>query len=311
MDKRLEYVDVAKGIGMICVIAIHVSNTTIFSSPYIKGYYMPIFFFLSGLFIKELPFKTILIKKIIPYIFFSILAIAVKLASDYKSYNEIIKTIINPYDCINGPLWFLLSLFWGNLIFCYVLQKTKRTLFRLFCFISISMVGFYLTKMTIYNHHIIFPLFLSTSMTSIIFIYIGFVYKKHINLERNKFDVIYLVISISIYLFILLYWGNNNIEMIWNKYSLPYFPTVLGGISISLSLLYICKFLKRVPIISHIGKYSLIVLSTHTILIPFINKISVYPYLNILIIILISYPIIYILKTYFPKFCAHPPLIKK
>lgn len=167
-----------------------------------------------------------------------------------------------------------------------------------------------MSRITIFNHHVILPYFLSTSMTSLIFIHCGNIYRKINGLAPSKNDILFLILTVSLFIFIQLYYGPNDINMMWNKYSSPYIPTVLGGVSGSLSIIYICKYIKYIPIISYIGRYSLIVLSTHILLIPLIKNISTNPYINLFILIIFSCPIIYLFKTYFPKYCAQAPLIK-
>ena len=66
MPKRIKYIDIAKGIGILLVVMGHNDLMAIF--PFIKklifSFHMPLFFFLSGYFINTLtPFKVFFKKR--------------------------------------------------------------------------------------------------------------------------------------------------------------------------------------------------------------------------------------------------------
>jgi fucose 4-O-acetylase-like acetyltransferase len=63
MEKRVGYIDIAKGIGIILVVMGH--NDFSLISPFVHkmiySFHMPMFFFMSGLFFKpDAPFRTFL-----------------------------------------------------------------------------------------------------------------------------------------------------------------------------------------------------------------------------------------------------------
>ena len=121
--------------------------------------------------------------------------------------------------------------------------------------------------------------------------------------------MLYFLLSLLIFIAIQYFTGPNHIEMIWNKYSQSYPITVLGGITGSISIIYLCKFIRWIPIVSYIGRYSLIALAMHGILIPYI-RFFINPDLNLLILVLVLCPTIYVFKTYLPKMCAQQPFFK-
>lgn len=316
---RKEYIDLAKGVCIIFVMAIHLSNDMIFSIPYIMSFRMPFYFFICGLFVStKYSYRQFVVKKVnallVPFIFFSIIALIQQLLTTIveppHDYSKILKTILSPYQCINGPLWFLVCLFFSYLIYYFLKKKISKESLRALAVILISFSGYFMSKITVFGHHIILPFFLSTSMTALIFIYMGGVFRTHLNLlEHSKRDVIYFILSLIIFIAIQYYLGPNEINMMWNKYSQPYVFTVLGGISGSLIVIYVCKFIKCIPIVSYIGRYSLIALAVHSIIMPYI-AITPNDYINFLILILCLCPIIYICKTYLPMLCAQKPFFR-
>ena len=59
--KRIDYVDIAKGIGIVLVVMGHNDFALIspFAHKFIYSFHMPMFFFMSGMFFKpDIPFWT-------------------------------------------------------------------------------------------------------------------------------------------------------------------------------------------------------------------------------------------------------------
>lgn len=319
--QRKGYIDLAKGICIVCVMAQHLSHDTILSSPYITSFRMPFYFFICGLFVStQYTYKQFAIKKVnallVPFAFFSALALITALITasvkQPVDYMPILKTIISPYSCINGPLWFLICLFSAYMMYFGIKKSLSNPYLQAIAVFGISVAGFYMSRFTLWGHHIILPFFLSTSMTSLSFIYLGGLFREKSNIFTQMGggkDTVYFLLSLLTFITIQYTTGPNHIEMIWNKYSQSYLITVLGGISGSTTIIYLCKFIKRVPIISYIGRYSLIALAMHSILLPHIKFFS-NSNLNLLVLIIVLCPTIYIFKTYLPKLCAQQPFFK-
>jgi fucose 4-O-acetylase-like acetyltransferase len=71
-NNRLSYMDIAKGFGILCVIAGYMGNETI--NRFVFSFHMPLFFIISGYFVSERLSSFELLKKrvsqlIPPYIF--------------------------------------------------------------------------------------------------------------------------------------------------------------------------------------------------------------------------------------------------
>ena len=145
MDDRVEYIDTAKGIGILLVVIGHVvysNNYPLHGAAtvcnFIYSFHMPLFFIISGLCIKEnkqLSFNTI--KKmakiyLIPYVVWSIL---------YLLLFQVIFTVLKQptvfsFDdahfahaisiCGLAPLWFLLALFISEAIVLIVKPILKN-----------------------------------------------------------------------------------------------------------------------------------------------------------------------------------------
>lgn len=72
MQKRIDWIDIAKGIGIISVILGHL-RTPLYISEMIFSFHMPLFFVISGYFYKERKLKNFIFLKykslILPYIY--------------------------------------------------------------------------------------------------------------------------------------------------------------------------------------------------------------------------------------------------
>ena len=119
-QKRIEFIDLAKGICILCIVLGHIGiDTTI---PGITNFVMPVFFVLSGLFFKDNEgVKTFTIKKInkllVPFLFFYLIGYvvfyALKLLAPQLLVTDAngIDDVFNNRQYFNGPIWFLISLF--------------------------------------------------------------------------------------------------------------------------------------------------------------------------------------------------------
>ena len=57
MTKRLTYIDIARGIAIICIVLGHLGNATI--NKIVFTFHVPIFFFITGYFTTDkLPIKN-------------------------------------------------------------------------------------------------------------------------------------------------------------------------------------------------------------------------------------------------------------
>ncbi|HEY3369460.1 MAG TPA: acyltransferase family protein [Prolixibacteraceae bacterium] len=130
MAKRIEYIDIAKGIGILLVVMGH--NDFGLVSPFfyklIYAFHMPLFFFVSGMFFKtEIPFLTLLRRRfrslIQPYlviiliIFFMTLSFT-KVNFDVATARVLKAMYANGHYIDWVQLWFLPHLFALN-IFAY------------------------------------------------------------------------------------------------------------------------------------------------------------------------------------------------
>lgn len=172
-QKRIEWVDIARGIAIICMVAGHTSIPEVLSK-YIWSFHMPLFFVVSGLFFnpdKLGSFKVFIKRRlrtlIIPYWFFTFIVITGYLGTEY----------FKPIQIIEGwtgyALWFVPVLFCAELVF-YPISKLKREWLTL-TVIFLTAIGYILSE-----SHIRLYFKLDVVPFAIFFIAFGYLFKNSI-----------------------------------------------------------------------------------------------------------------------------------
>lgn len=315
---RIEFIDLAKGICILLVVLVHHKIGA--SIPMLTALRMPLYFVLSGLFFKEYSgFIHFLIMKInrliIPFCFFMGLYMLVELPR--ISLHGIINTFKTPFIepvVANIPIWFLLCLFFVNL-FYYVLHTrinnmTVKALVVAFLGIIGVVLGYYDTYL---------PLFIGNAFSATPFFFVGIVLRKMPILYESKHDgalyILAVVLLVATFTYCALqgdpafiarlnYFKGNPIEI--------YIVSIVAVVG----FLLLCKALKWMPILSYIGRYSIIVLGLHVIFRDYgyvvIEKTIHYQIANwqaFVLSFILSWILIPVFRKFFPKFTAQDNLI--
>ena len=278
MKQRIEWIDTAKGIVILIVVMEH--TTGIASTPLgliLRNFDMPLYFVLSGIFFKTYGcFWNFVIKKtdslLIPTFFFFwggcfVYAIlqSVGLHFVIPFQPKYLLDLFMPYEEIycNGVVWFLIALFWVNLI-CYSLMKYLHGIRLIVCVIVCGLLGV--------SGIIHLPYFIDTALSAIPFFYAGIVIKKSGVLNEWKHDNKLLLISLLCGILLVVF--AQRCSMPSNEYTHPlwYHAIALSGVFMTLA---ISKRIGKIPVLSTIyGRYSLIVLGTHALLINPVRRFS-------------------------------------
>lgn len=335
MKQRIDFIDLAKGICISLVVLLHVYGDL--SGALIKVmnlFRMPLYFFLSGLFFKTydgfVPFvKKKTNKLLIPFILtFVIIIIPTTLFLEIKGGHTIImKNIIWALDGkmnlgIDGASWFLLCLFFVNLLFYIVFLMTNRNIIGVSILSCVcGILGYTLGCMGFW-----LPLWIDSSFTAMPFFLMGYLMRNYGNLLYGRYSR-KDSLSFAFFLLILLivYWYDESrstgiIAFGENVYDINIVSLYLGGFSGTYCVILFSKRVNKVPILSYIGRYSIVVLLTH-LLYLFAIRNTLYqldiPQNNIwinlfvfLIIMILSVPTIKFCITYLPYWFAQKDLIK-
>ena len=321
-QKRIEFIDLAKGICIILIILGHCSLQ--FSIPGLTEFVMPAFFVLSGLFFKEYKdSKTFFVKKtngiFVPFLFFYLTAYIVFYTLKFYApqllvtHAEGITDLFDNRQYFNGPIWFLISLFWSN-IYLYIINRTvKKDYLRIAIVIFIGFIGWLLGQ-----KGIIAPMFMDVALTTLPFFATGYYLKKTALIYPNKCDKYNLLFIIALWVpaFLLSQYTYIRISFHYNiiEGTFTYLASLIG----TLLIVLICKRIKSLPFISYCGRYSLVLLCVHHMiyrpLMVLLPKTGIELLCNnwsiAIITLLLSALCIPVCKKLIPWFVAQKDLIK-
>lgn len=275
MEKqRIEYIDLAKGLCISLVVLYHIHCFETTTETALQFFRMPLYYFLSGIFFKEYGNLALFsIKKanklIIPFLFFFLVAYAAGIACHFLRFYE--RGIIEEpfhwnmiFDIFtkmgrgedigyNVPIWFLLSLFEANLLFYFLragIRNDKALLAVSFAIGILSvMAGIHKWPYCLDRTLIALPFFAAGHALKARLLHLGEIRKgKLLALAVGCFAVIYCLAMLS--------------KPMRDGFFVRY---VAGFVGICL-ILALAKALKRLPLFSYIGRYSIIVLGFHMFL---------------------------------------------
>ena len=308
-SKRLNYIDMSKGIAILLVVFGHISQVTDNMKILIYAFHMPIFFIISGLMMKHTVIgnknflynlkhkvKTILI----PYVSFEFVYTILRMFTKGFTLNNFIERFVKESLMLKPQiisLWFLIALFVAQIIFMLYLKLNKNVNY----FIAICLVFSF-----IYVFHIktenIYLLIIGQSLLGMSFLSIGYgcydlIINKDISIKYIiMFFILYFLFSIK----------NGFVDMRNLVYGNNFILYILNGVLGSVLLVSITKLCNS-KFLSYFGKNSIIILGTHNIIIMILNEIiglSLFNYkdyiITFLIVILIEIPIIEIINRYLP-----------
>lgn len=321
MSKRLSWIDVMKGVGMLLVIFGHASLPNEVRK-YIYSFHMPLFFCISGyLFnIKKYDgFNQFLKSKakslLIPYIFLSVLNYCyyfiLKILA--HKFNEIsLKPLIGvlvgirdtEWTMCNGTMWFVLALFFCEIILFYIVKLLKdRDVHILISLLVFAVIGFFYNSFI----NIKLPFSIDEVFVSITFVGLGYIIKKR-DLVSKFNSKIYIILFITLnFVFQIINTQVNLFDLECGNY-IYFYISAISGI---MMVMIICKNINKSKFLEFIGKNTLLLLSIHQFVIY--NQFKrIYDIIQIndftLILLAITYTVLTLIILYIPivfvnKYC--------
>ncbi len=267
MKTRLEYLDVAKGIGILCVVIGH-SFVPMALNNWIYSFHMPLFFIISGYFCSKREFSEVISKgwkQLLLPVFVTTIVANIGLSILFSRSGEwlgpnVIEYIFNiimfkcDFDVVG--LWFVWALFWGKIWFCFLQEMPKYWIF------IVSVLLFFLGCMLYPTLRGIVPWHIDKSLQVPIFLFVGMVLNQY-NVFDSFCDKTALFVSLVI---VLLAWM-FPINMVFYVYPHGIFSAFLSMI-IATALLVVLKYLcdnidLKIRVLQFAGQNSLLILCMH------------------------------------------------
>ncbi len=254
--ERTEYIDIAKGIGMLAVIFGHIMLS---GSGFILAYAfdMPLFVFLSGLVFNKEKYPKLqgFVKSraeslLLPYVIFSVVTWGLWAALSYVThkdvisyFNPLLQTVIaqgsGQYFVHNYPLWFPTFLFLLEIIYFFICKAPK--IINIIICTLLAVVGYFMIQPNNFFDFTLLPWSVEAVFRAIIFYALGNLFASEYGIkkisdftgERRILSVILWAVSTALFVIGAIYNGAISIgSNVYGKSNiLFYIVSVLGIIS--------------------------------------------------------------------------------
>lgn len=178
---RIQFIDLAKG---ICILLVLIDHCGIQTGVWINHLRMPLYFILSGLFYKDYGSFMELVRKktnnlIIPFITFYGIGLLYAFSIDVICHNDLASYAISvPEFLHDGPinnyaLWFLLVLFWSNLLFWGISSIIRQEWLRAVIILSLAYLSTFVNADTGRSY-----VYIGSVLMNLPFFYTGYILKR-------------------------------------------------------------------------------------------------------------------------------------
>lgn len=237
--KRIDYYDIAKGIGILLVVWAHARGPF---SDYIYKFHMPLFFLISGLLYHgDVPTGKYVWRKVrslyIPFAFWNVLFYTVKSVIRGSRWQTILRTncmivlTLSKDGEFLGATWFLGALFLVSVVYKIMDDLMGKTENRDFVLLVFSGV------LTLVAMQVDFPYILSRTVILGLYFAAGVFVKNH-RAQFATMDSMGAALG-SILIFVLTgYVGSVNMSQNYYRYPMQF---ICGAFLASYAVLYFCR----------------------------------------------------------------------
>ncbi len=286
-EARIEWIDIAKGIGIILVMLGHCVNIEGWCHRYIYTFHMPLFFLLSGLVLK-VEFSRIFIYKkirslILPYFTFVMLGFIITLLIPSWRSRLSLKGIVadvylaNPEFINVSSIWFLACLF---IVICILtlINRIGMVWLQKIVIVFLAFVGFLFGKL--YNDGVDLlipcnrlPWNIDVALVAIVFTAIGYYYKDiiivHITkLAERRMITLFIILLMALIVAVVAFFnGRVNLHgLLYNNLILYLIGSICGTELILAFSIFMQNYRVKRPII-WLGKNSLVLICIQAVLV--------------------------------------------
>lgn len=283
MKKRLDWIDIAKGLLIIMIIYGHIDYQSAFSS-FLYSFHVQAFFVISGFLFghnkseDKYCIKDFLVRKfealMIPYFSFSLLVIIYNTILALINGNNFKPILINLYETLSMlgilTLWFLPILFGAEVLYLAIRKlsfKISTAIILIAVLISLLLSQILSSSFSFVIYNILLVTF--RVLRAVTLMYIGniiyILMNKFLILDKPQliFNLIATVLFVSLgvlsFLFLL---GGNEPRFTSSEFRIV---SLIHSTICSFAVIYLSKTLSKIPnkVITFLGKNSLIIMATH------------------------------------------------
>ncbi len=325
--KRIIWLDIARGLAMLCVIYGHVLPRNVGFGKWIYSWHMPIFFIITGILLsikddwKKMTYCQLFKKDIksimYPYAIFNVIEV-IKICFTISIKDAL--TGVFHFCILDGlqALWFLSALFVARQIFFQLLKHTNKkeiviafVAIIIFASSMISIAGGYLANldrdMRIIDKLYKFVIIYNRSLIGFIFLMFGFTCTNYLRSFRfNYFAKI--VLLVCLFVFSASLFDFNSVDLHFSNIGNPllfYLLAIAGSACIFIFSDIISHFFVA-SVIRFVGCNSIVFLITHipirdmlAFFLPSIDKGN--KMLFFIILIAVEYGIVWLITRYLPR----------
>ncbi|WP_421550376.1 acyltransferase family protein [Kluyvera intermedia] len=301
--EHLDYIDTAKGIGIILVLIGHIFPRE--SVDFIYLFHMPLFFFISGYLLSPKAPDYFTIKKlkslIVPYVsflfFILLLNTFISLALEHITVMETIKLYIKAIyggallKGDFGAYWFVTTLFISIVALNFLITKLRRKTIILVLLImyGLSFINQY------YFKDIVFPLGINICLQSIPLMYVGY----YSRCNPNFLKMLSAIGTFSLIIFLIYHYSSMRVDFKSTQYGLPVINTLLSIMMIFITFI-LSKMLKNNSTLKFIGSASITIMFTHQWFHFNLIKLGINNYYAITLMTLVLSLVCHLLLTKWP-----------
>lgn len=281
--RRIDWIDIAKAVGMLLVIIGHSSKSLNWFNSYIYSFHMAFFFLLSGLTFnpdKVTKFSNLVKKKaksiLIPYLWFSLLGLGLRylvctINGETYDFVVLLKGILysnsSEYRMPTGALWFLTALFLTEIVFWALYKFFKKDIRILSLAVgALSILGYAESR----GKYMDAPWHINSVPVILLFFFLGFLFGRNYDRIKHYFDNWKTCIPIAAIAFVVgacaCYFNVRGKEHRISLHAGVYHSFVLFLISACATILFFLIVSMKLPklrLLTYIGQNTLIYLCLH------------------------------------------------
>ncbi len=275
MNERIHFLDLAKGVCMILLVLQHCGAPCLV--PGLELVAVPLFFVLSGLLARpEQTLRQTVVKRLrtvlLPFaVWYAVGYLAfylILLLAPHQMHSGGARGVLDVFlqrQFFNGPIWFLLCLWWVSLFFALATHRRLRWTWLKALIISLlGYLGWWLGE-----RHIFLPLFVDVALTALPFYAFGhFLSRRPWLFAHGRVPADAVTCALLWALSFVLYGAAHPYLSFHynNAYGLTRWPAYVCAIASVVSLLLACKLVSRIPPVNLIGRNTMTILCVHHLL---------------------------------------------